>query len=294
MAQKLHGLNSVEYEHPFDRAALDKLKRIPILTEVVNFVMNWTYIKWQIVGMCGSNFHITKKSCLELYKIAEEAISSIDIKRLPNVYMEQNYDINACTSGYKEDVYVVLTSGAVDKLTNQELAFVIGHEAGHIKSNHVIYHMMVAYFNELLRNVPGSGLIKPALAYWNRMSEFTADRAGLLACQDLNASLRAIVKMTGMPERFYDNISIEGFMEHAKEFSSRYGSTADEMIKLFEILTADHPWTIVRASELIKWVESGEYQKILDNHRSKKCKDCGHHVAIDTAICPFCGANKFE
>lgn len=48
--------------------------------------------------------------------------------------------------------------------------------------------------------------------YWNRMSEFTADRAGLLCCQDKDASIRAFMKMAGMPRSVLRTGRYNGFL----------------------------------------------------------------------------------
>ena len=38
-----------------------------------------------------------------------------------------------------------------------------------------------------------------------------------------------------------------------------------------------HPWTVMRASEILKWVETGAYQKIIDKdpNQSPSCFKCG-------------------
>ena len=293
MKQKLINLRTSDYEHPFDREALQKINAIPIVPEVVNFLMNWTTIKWEIISLCGSNFHVTKEACADLYKLTKEVSETLDLDRMPNVYMQQGYYINAYTTGHKKDAFIVLTTGSVDKLDNDELTFVIGHESGHYKSGHVLYHLMTAYLSQLVTNIPGATAaafpLRTALDYWNRMSEFTADRAGMLACQDLNAALRAIMKMSGLPEKYYSNSSVDGFMKQAKEFNHKYCSTADKLIKLISIIDEDHPWTIVRASELINWVESGEYERILTKTKGRLCPVCHQYVDINADTCPICG-----
>lgn len=294
MVQKLIHLESSEYEHPFDKAALEKVNAIPLLPSAVNFMLNWAVIKWKIVGLCGSNFHVTRESCPELFKLAKDVTETLDLEKLPSLYMEQDYYVNAYTTGYQKDAFIVVTTGAVDKLTDEELRFIIGHESGHVKSGHVLYHLMTAFISQLLSSVPGLGTALPsALNYWNRMSEFTADRAGLLACQDLNAALSAIMKMSGLPERYYQKASIEGFMKQAKEFDVQYGGTTDKIIKTISILDEDHPWTIFRAAELIRWVESGDYDRILRKTKGKTCPICKKEIAEDLVICPVCDY-KFE
>ena len=63
---------------------------------------------------------------------------------------------------------------------------------------------------------------------------------------------------------------------------------ANSVMRVIEILDEDHPWTVVRAAELIKWYESGEYQKVLDKNQGKECPVCHNNVLIDTQVCPIC------
>ena len=297
MKQKLINLQTSSYEHPFDKAALEKVNAIPMLPKIVNFVMNWTVIKWKIVSMCGSNFHVTKAACPDLAELSNEVFDILDLDRHPELYMEQDYYINAYTTGHQKDAFIVLSTGSVDRLDDGELQFVIGHEAGHIKSNHVLYHLMTAYLAQIVSAIPGASTVslplQTALWYWNRMSEFTADRARLLACQDLNAALSGIMKMSGLPLKYYDTASVEGFMQQAREFDKKYGGTTDKISKTLPIFDEDHPWTIVRASELIKWYESGEYERILNGTKPKICPVCGQALPLSATSCPVCGNTKF-
>jgi branched-chain amino acid transport system permease protein len=78
--------------------------------------------------------------------------------------------------------------------------YTFAHELGHIKSGHVLYYqiaMLLPVIAELIgmATMGFGGLIslplEIALVRWQRMSEFTADRAGILACQDVNAAMGA-------------------------------------------------------------------------------------------------------
>jgi len=293
MKQTLINLQSNEYEHPFDRAALEALRKVPGFDTVMNFVLNWTTIRWHVIELCGSNFHVTKESCPELYKLVRETAETLDIDRLPEIYTQWSYGINAYTTGYKDNTIMVIQSGAVDLMSDPELCYVIGHEAGHIKSGHVLYHVIVNFFSQIVANTVIAGKLalplQLALNYWYRMSEFTADRAGLLVCQDLDAALSAIMKMAGIPKRYFNTANPHVFAEQAKEFMSKYGDTIDKIIRNISILDDTHPWTVMRAYELIKWVEGGEYDRILSAHSGKICPMCKKAVEKDLEKCPVCG-----
>lgn len=293
MAKKILNLQSTDYEHPFDRAALEAVRKVPLFDKVTNFVLNWTTIKWEIVKLCGSAFHVTPQSCPELHKLVKDTTDILEIDRMPEVYTKWTYGINAYTTGYKEDTILVLYTGAIDLLPDAELQFIIGHEAGHIKSGHVLYHVMVGFMSQILAQMGilanfGTPLVL-ALNYWNRMSEFTADRAGLLACQDLDAALSATMKMAGLPKKYFNTADPHVFAQQAQEFLSRYGDTANTIIKNISILDDSHPWTVMRAAELIKWVESGAYDRLLNKVPSRNCPACGATVEATALRCPRCG-----
>ena len=198
MKKQLIGLDSTSYEHPFDKKALSAFKALKGVDMITNFVLDWTYLKWHLVELAGSNFHVTEYSCPELYAQVKRVADTLDITRIPSIYTEWGHFINAYTTGYKDSTLLVLYSGAVDLLDEEELAFIVGHEMGHIKSGHVLYHVMAGMFSNIISNMAiAAPLVQPlyyALMYWNRMSEFTADRAGLLACQNVDAAINAIVK----------------------------------------------------------------------------------------------------
>lgn len=293
MKQPLINLQSTQYEHRFDREALEAVRKLPGFDSVVNFVLNWTMIKWHVVQLCGSNFHVTKESCPELYNMVHESAETLDIDRLPEIYTQWSYGINAYTTGYKDNTILVLQSGSVDLMPDPELTFVIGHEMGHIKSGHVLYHLMVQYFAQIISSTVLAGKfivpIQLGLNYWYRMSEFTADRAGLLVCQDLEAALGAIMKMAGLPKRYFNTSDPHVFAKQAKEFMTKYGDTTDKIIRNISILDDTHPWTVMRAYELIKWVENGDYDKILQGNAGKICPMCKKAVEKDMTRCPVCG-----
>ena len=293
MSQKLLNLKTTDYEHPFDKAALEAVRSIPIIDSVANFVLNWTTIKWQMVNLCGSAFHVTGGSCPELFNLVHDTAKILEVDHLPEIYTQWCYGINAYTTGYKNDTILMLYSGTVDLLPDPEIRYIVGHEMGHIKSGHVLYHVMASYITQIISEMGIVGKIglplQLALFKWSRMSEFTADRAGLLTCQDLEAALSATMKMTGLPRRYFNTSDPHVFAEQAKEFLTRYGDTAHTIIRNISILDDSHPWTVLRAAELIKWVESGEYDRILNKTAGIVCPGCGNQIVVGTKRCPICG-----
>ena len=269
--QILTGLQHSQYEHPFDKMALEKLEAIPLLTKFFNWITTNTVEKIYTVQYTGSNLKVTPTSYPKIYRYLEDACKILDLQKVPDLYIEWGYSINACTVGAEHPI-IILNSGLIDLCDEEEIMFVIGHEVGHIKSNHMLYHMMVQVVNYFIDSLPGGTLIagglQYALYYWYRMSEFTADRAGLLCCQNQDAMIRAFIKMAGLPKSEYGNIHTDAFLQQARDFKMLDYDGLNKAVKLLSIADDSHPWTVMRSAELLKWIDNGEYGRFIKKQRS--------------------------
>lgn len=306
--KKLHQLVSDEYEHEFDRKALDALEGTPGLETLVRNFYQHGIERLVRIQYTGSNIKVNKKNYPEIYEVLEEACNILNLTDIPDLYISWSYQINGLTTGVEKPI-IVLSSGAVDLLSREELLFVIGHEVGHIKSQHVLYHEMARIF-PIIGEIIGSAtlgigtviskVVELSLHNWARMSEFTADRAGLLTCQDFEVAARALIKIAGMPQKYFDRINVPEFIEQAQAFESYDFNTLDKVVKIMSIMWQDHPWTVMRAAELWKWVGSGAYSEIVDSHGQVMqsvgqasirmfCRDCGCKLKGNEMFCPKCG-----
>ena len=207
----------------------------------------------------SKNYYTTTDGVLKnKYEYLEYACQILDMPKVPELYIQWGYNINAFTVG-SENPIIVLNSGLIDMCDDDEIMFIIGHELGHIKSNHMLYHMMASVINMAIESIPGGNLIAAplqyALYYWNRMSEFTADRAGLLCCQNKDAAIRMFMKMAGMPLKEFNNVNYQSFIKQASEFKMLDEDGMSKLIKFISIANDSHPWTVMRAAELLNWMK---------------------------------------
>ena len=307
--KKLLLLNPNEYEHNLDRQALNALEGTPGLEKVARKYNKHAVERYYRLMYTGSYLKINEHNFPDILNILKEACANLFVKDIPDIYIQWDYSVNAFTTG-SEKPLIVLTSGAVDLLSPEELLYVIGHEVGHIKSGHMLYHEMGEVF-PVLGDIIGSatlgvgGLVftglELALRYWDRMSELTADRAGLLVCQDEDAVITALMKIAGVPKNFYDKIDKDEFVKQAKEFKGFDFDALDKVGKTIMIMNQTHPWTVMRASELIKWVDSGTYSEIIERHGKENledleitCSKCGHKLKGNETFCGVCGQKVWK
>ncbi|NJL82128.1 MAG: M48 family metallopeptidase, partial [Chloroflexaceae bacterium] len=153
-------------------------------------------------------------------------------------------------------------------------SFIFGHELARIKSSHLLYHQTAAVLpviGTLLSNttlglggLATSGM-QIALLNWVMMAKFTADRAGLLACQEEEVALRTLIKLAGLPEKHINAGVIADFMAQAREFETQNFNSLDKVTRTLSYLDQLFAWAIMRASELLKWIDSGEYAALIQS-----------------------------
>src|SRR5207244_11421584 len=131
-----------------------------------------------------------------------DVLTTMDWEPRPELFISQTPFVNAGAYGM-ERPFIVINSGALKLLDDDEMRALLGHELGHVMSGHALYHtLLVLILNVSLGALPflaGIAIlpIQLALLEWSRKSELPSDRAGLLACQDPGHSLRVNLKFAG-------------------------------------------------------------------------------------------------
>jgi len=305
--RKLAGLSPQSYEHPSDTKALDVLEKTRGLDTLVRKCNEWGFERLLRVQLTGSHLRVNADNFPDVFDKLRAAADLLDAPKVPELYIAAGGDINAFTSG-TERTLIVLNAGAIDLLSDDELFFVIAHEIGHIKSSHVLYYQM-AEFLPVVGEIVGAatfGLgelfsagLQMALLNWKRTSEFTADRAGLLGCQDVNVAITALMKLSGLPQKFYATINPEDFIAQARDFTSLDSEKLNWFAKWLSTMGQTHPWTVLRASELLAWADSGVYERLLKAPQQEAppvaaaaarfCTSCGAALKGVESFCPGCG-----
>jgi Zn-dependent protease with chaperone function len=305
--KKLTGLRVQAYEHPSDASTLNALKKTVGLDTVVQKLYAWGFERLLRVQLTGSYLRVTADSFPDLHELLNTACDILDLPSRPDLYIGGSGELNAFTAGVEHPL-IMLYSGAVEALTQEELLFVIGHEVGHIKSAHVLYYQ-IAEFLPIIGEIVGRATLgvgellgaglQIALLRWKRMSELTADRAGLLACQDADVALRALMKLAGLPHRYFESVNTEDFIKQAHDFEAMDADKLTMLAKWLSTTGTTHPWTVMRAKELLQWVDSHDYEEVLKAPQrtqfrlptgtSGYCTQCGNALQEANLFCPRCG-----
>jgi hypothetical protein len=71
------------------------------------------------------------------------------------------------------------------------------------------------------------------------------------------------MKMAGMPIKHFNEMNYNAFIDQAREFKQLDYATMNKIVKFISIMDQSHPWTVMRAAELLNWVNAGEYDRFI-------------------------------
>jgi Zn-dependent protease with chaperone function len=263
--QRLVDISPKAYEHPADRAATAALQTIPMLDQVVRKLIEFGYERALRQVFMGGSVKIGPDQLPDAWAAHRAALARLDIAEIPELYLTQFPITNAATIG-SERPMVVINSRTVEVLDEQELRTVLGHEAGHILSDHVLYRtaLMILLSATGLGRMPFfAGLpllaVKLALLEWFRAAELSCDRAATLVNRDPLVSCRTLMVLAGgMPARKLD---LDAFIRQAAAYEE-WEPGWDKLARVRIELGQTHAFPVKRVSELMKWVRSGDYDRI--------------------------------
>lgn len=257
---------SQSWEHPADRAALNTLRAIPGFDEIVRQVATFLTERRVRQIFLANAMQVNPVQRPRLDALLTDVLTTLDWPRRPELYVTQSPSVNAYAIGF-EDPFIVMTSGALELLeSDDERRFLIAHELGHIMSDHMSYRtiaMVLVTVGSLALLPVGIALLpfQLALLEWHRKSEFSSDRAALLALQDRAVAATTFMRLAGGRD-YGDTTSVDAFLAQAATYESG-GDTWDKILKVFNAAFREHPFNTVRAAELERWRTSGAYDAIV-------------------------------
>jgi Zn-dependent protease with chaperone function len=273
---RLPDISSRAYEHPADRSALVALRKLTGFDVILRNIASLFSDRSLRLLFLASSVRASEQQFPHLYQMLLDGAYVLDLPRVPELFIWQNPEVNAMALG-TDKPFIVITTGLIDLMDEEETRFVIGHELGHVLSGHAVYRTMLYHLVALaarLALVPiawiGLKAVIWGLEEWYRKSELSCDRAGLLAGQDVPAGRRALMKMAGGPQ--LAELSADAFLEQAREYDA-VPDVRESLIKLLQMQGTTHPFAVVRFAELDRWSSEGEYTDILAGNYPRREQD---------------------
>lgn len=283
------GISPTTWEHPTDRAALTALRAVPGFDIVLKRLFAVVGEKSLRMYHDANAIKVSSQQFGRLHERFLECCEILDAQQVPDLYVAQFPLLNAMTIGL-DNPFIVVNTSTAEILDDDELHFVLGHELGHAMSGHALYKTMLSLLMRLtFSGIPLTRLVFfaviLALREWDRKSELSADRAGLLCVQNPETAYRTFMKMAGGTRT--DDMNLDAFLEQAAQFEQS-DSVGDSLVKLLNNRFRSHPFSVTRAAEIMRWIDSNDYQKVVGGeYRDRDNDDPDFRQDVRTAAAAY-------
>ncbi len=230
----------------------------------------------------------------DLDALVRKCATLLSIEFMPEVFIMSGGDLNAFTLGSGERAFVVVGSNLIRLLTLSELTAVFGHELGHMKSGHMMYHTLaevlgggISISASLLGLDVLSIPIRFALLSWHRESEVTADRASMLVVNDIDIMRSVMAKL----------IAVQGSERPSSLDLPDDKRNVGSLESVFELFRT-HPVSSNRLRLLKDFSVSEEFLRARQKIELRQslirglipiCRFCGAKKLVEELFCPSCG-----
>ncbi len=286
-----YDLVSDDFAYAPDRDAIQMIKATGVLPYLVKNLALPNLEKDLLFRLSREAHSATYPSKVD--SIVRKCAITLSVDTLPEMLVVEGARPNAFTFGSEDRAYVVVSSGTLKLLTEHELSALFGHELGHVKSGHMLYHTVAetlggginasaSFLGISIVTVP----VRLALLSWHRESEVTADRGSLLIVNDVGVMRSLLSKLA---------LWSSGNALSSEKFDIDSGRIG--MLESASELLRTHPLYVNRFRHLKEFSESEEFvrakQKIqtrLDLHRAliPVCRFCGARKPVEDLFCPAC------
>jgi Zn-dependent protease with chaperone function len=197
---------------------------------------------------------VTETSMAELLPVIDESASRLQTEPI-DVFIAPSNQLNAYTFGMDSPKAVVLYSSLFRIMDWDEVQFIIGHELGHVKLGHTKLNTLMGGMAGIPSSSGAGVIMELAFQWWNRACEYSADRAGVLACAKPDKAISALVKLEARPGRM---LSQEGMQSAIQQIETQDEDLSQNIIELL----ASHPMAAKRIAQIRKFSNSQEYRTL--------------------------------
>ncbi len=232
----------------------------------------------------GTLVRVSPRQFHDIHEAGTIAAARLSSPPVP-IYVKRASEQNIYTLGLLSQPLIVITSSMIDQMSNESLQFFIGREIGHIRAGH-------AWLRTLLRplgaGIPLIGKLLDSVIFgdWMNRTEFTADRAGFIACDSLTVSVSTMLKF-GVGTSLFEKLDIREFLEQLNDVRS-VGRRVTEIV-------SEQPYLIQRIRRLVRFALSDEFSPLANRERQNTgILDQIPQAFIDTSGISYRGQRSAE
>jgi len=212
----------------------------------------------------GHSFKVNTNMAPRLYGLFHEVKGTLGFEEPIDFYVTNSSQVNAFSISRLEDEeshLINFNSALIERLDDEELKFVIGHEIGHLISKNADIMKLIQFIFPDPQRTPL--ILTHKISLWRKLSELTADRYGYISSPNLEKSTSGFFKLASGLDSNRINFDFKAYLEENDKVLAYFKNqmTANLM---------SHPINPIRIKAIELFSQSNTFKSITENKEIEK------------------------
>lgn len=211
--------------------------------------------EWKLI-LEGHSFKVTRELASGLFDLFHEVQNKLEFKEEIDFYVTNSPEVNAFALSATEEGeanIINVNSGLIERMDDDELRFIIGHEIGHLISKNAIISRLIGFVFPEPDKIPV--LLYHKINLWNKLAELTADRYGFIASPKLEKCVSNFFKLSSGLDPRRINFDFKAYLEENERIIKYFQENRGQNL-------ASHPINPIRIKALVLLNESELYRNV--------------------------------
>jgi Zn-dependent protease with chaperone function len=204
-------------------------------------------------ALLAQSIQVTPQTAPEVIPLIEANSARLQVEPV-NVFIVPSSKLNAYTFGLDTPKAIVLYSSLFKIMDQDEIQFILGHEMGHVRLGHTWLNTLVGGMAGIPSSTSAGIIMELAFKWWNRACEYSADRAGVLACGKPNKAVTALIKLEAGPAGT-SKAGMQAAIQHIEVED-------DDLANNLAELLASHPMIVKRIDQIREFASTSAYREL--------------------------------
>lgn len=229
--------------------------------------------EWKLI-LEGHSFKVTKELASGLFDLFHDVQNKLGFTEEIDFYVTNSAEVNAFALAAIEEGeanIININSGLIERMDDDELRFIIGHEIGHLITKNAEISRLVRFVFPDPSKIPV--LLYHKINLWNKLAELTADRYGFLASPVMEKCVSNFFKLSSGLDPQRINFDFSAYLEENERIIKYFEDNKGQNL-------ASHPINPIRIKALVLFGQSELYKAICaageiqeDNTLTKSVED---------------------
>jgi len=233
----------------------DTITKILTDSKIINTVNDYSKV------FESYHFKITKEMTPKLYKLCNDVKKKLKFKEKIDFFIINSPEMNAFAIPSQSKEYanrIGIHSTIIDKMDDDELRFIVGHEIGHLVcKTYKVNQIMRFIFQKKQPNI----LLRQKFMFWEKLNELSADRFGLIANENVEKAISSFFKLiSGLPKNII-KFDLDKFIKQNKAILESHTNGLESQ-------NSTHPIPALRVISLDNFSKSRLFKSVIKNNKT--------------------------